>query len=305
MNKELWYGIGAYVSWGLLPIYWKILHDVPAMEILAHRMVWSLLFVAVLLAYQQDWRVLREVWKRPRTVFIYFVAALFLAINWGIYIWAVNNGHVIDASLGYFINPLVNVLFGVLFLGERLRPVQIVAITLALFGVLYMTLVEGRVPYIALVLAFSFGIYGLLKKKARLPALEGFSLETALLFLPALGYLLLLEWQGTAVFGHASLSTSIWLALTGIVTATPLLLFAAAAHKVTLTTLGIMQYLAPTLQFALGIYLFQEAFEPTRLVGFGFIWLALIVYTGESYWLHRRYMATKNETPTAPQSSTL
>jgi chloramphenicol-sensitive protein RarD len=288
MNKGLWYGLGAYGLWGLLPIYWKLLHDVPAMEILAHRMVWSLLFVGALLLWQSDWQVLRGVWQRPRTVAIYFAAAVFLAINWGIYIWGVNNGHVIETSLGYFINPLVNVLFGVLFLGERLRRVQMVAIGLALAGVLYMTISEGRVPYIALVLAFSFGIYGLLKKKASLPALEGFSLETVLLFVPALAYLGFLEWQGTAAFGHLDPSTTVWLALTGIVTAVPLLLFAGAAQRVTLTTLGIMQYIAPTLQFTLGIYLFREPLERARLVGFGFIWVALIVYTAESFWLHRQ-----------------
>ena len=288
MNKGLWYGLGAYGLWGLLPIYWKLLHDVPAMEILAHRMVWSLLFVGALLLWQSDWQVLRGVWQRPRTVAIYFAAAVFLAINWGIYIWGVNNGHVIETSLGYFINPLVNVLFGVLFLGERLRRVQMVAIGLALAGVLYMTISEGRVPYIALVLAFSFGVYGLLKKKASLPALEGFSLETVLLFVPALAYLGFLEWQGTAAFGHLDPSTTVWLALTGIVTAVPLLLFAGAAQRVTLTTLGIMQYIAPTLQFTLGIYLFREPLERARLVGFGFIWVALIVYTAESFWLHRQ-----------------
>jgi chloramphenicol-sensitive protein RarD len=288
MNKGLWYGLGAYGLWGLLPIYWKLLHDVPAMEILAHRMVWSLLFVGALLLWQSDWQVLRGVWQRPRTVALYFAAAVFLAVNWGVYIWGVNNGHVIETSLGYFINPLVNVLFGVLFLRERLRTVQMVAIGLALAGVLYMTISEGRVPYIALVLAFSFGIYGLLKKKASLPALEGFSLETLLLFVPALVYLGFLEWQGTAAFGHLSPSITVWLILTGIVTATPLLFFAKAAQEVTLTTLGIMQYLAPTLQFILGIYLFREPFERARLVGFGFIWVALILYTAESIWLHRR-----------------
>ena len=288
MHKGLWYGLGAYGLWGLLPIYWRLLHDVPALEILAHRMVWSLVFVGVLLLFQRDWQVLRKVWQTPRTVVLYFAAALFLTVNWGVYIWGVNNGHVIETSLGYFINPLVNVLFGVLFLGERLRRVQMVAIGLAVAGVLYMTLAEGRVPYIALVLAFSFGVYGLLKKKAPLPALEGFSLETALLFVPALVYLGFLEWQGTAVFGHLNPSTTLWLALTGIVTATPLLFFAGAAQRVTLTTLGIMQYLAPTLQFSLGVFLFREPFEWGRLVGFGFIWAALVLYTAEGVWLHRR-----------------
>lgn len=293
MNKGLVYGLGAYGLWGLLPIYWKFLHDVPSMQILAHRMVWSLLFVVALLVYQQNWQILRGAFSNGRVLAIYFVAAIFLAVNWGVYIWSVNNGFVIETSLGYFINPLVNVLFGYLFLGERLRPVQGVAIVLALAGVLYLTFSYGQPPWISLILAFSFGVYGLLKKKAPLPALEGLTLETILLFVPALAYLIVVEVQGQGTFAHAAPHLTLLLVLTGVATATPLLLFAAAAQRVTLTALGVMQYIAPTLQFILGIYLFQEPFDATRLVGFVFIWVALVIYTAESYYLHRQRQLLK------------
>ncbi|MCB0034462.1 MAG: EamA family transporter RarD [Anaerolineales bacterium] len=288
MNKGIVYGLTAYGLWGLLPIYWKYLQQIPATEILAHRMVWSLVFVVILLAYQGKWSWLKPALQNKRVVLTYFVAGAFLALNWGVYIWAVNAGFIIETSLGYFINPLVNVLFGFLFLGERLRPWQIAAVGVAAAGVLYLTYSYGTLPWIALTLAFSFGIYGLLKKKATLNSLEGFSLETALLFLPALGYLLYRDVQGIGSFGHVDLTTTILLALTGIATAVPLILFAAAAKRTTLTALGIMQYIAPTMQFLLGIYLYREPFSQDRLIGFVLIWVALVIYTAESLILNRR-----------------
>ncbi len=288
MNKGIVYGLTAYGLWGLLPIYWKYLQQIPATEILAHRMVWSLVFVVALLAYQRKWAWLKPALQNKRVVLTYFVAGAFLALNWGVYIWAVNAGFIIETSLGYFINPLVNVLFGFLFLGERLRPWQIAAVGVAAAGVLYLTYSYGTLPWIALTLAFSFGIYGLLKKKATLNSLEGFSLETALLFLPALGYLLYRDAQGIGSFGHVDLTTTLLLALTGIATAVPLILFAAAARRTTLTALGIMQYIAPTMQFLLGIYLYREPFSQDRLIGFVLIWIALVIYTAESLILNRR-----------------
>lgn len=288
MNKGIAYGLAAYGLWGLLPIYWKYLQQIPATEILAHRMVWSLVFVVVLLAYQGKWAWLKPALQNKRVVLIYFVAGAFLALNWGVYIWAVNAGFIIETSLGYFINPLVNVLFGFLFLGERLRPWQVAAVGIAAAGVLYLTYSYGALPWIALTLAFSFGTYGLLKKKATLDSLEGFSLETALLFLPALAYLLYLNAQGVGSFGQVDLSTTVLLALTGIATAVPLIFFAAAARRTTLTALGIMQYIAPTMQFLLGIYLYQEPFDQDRLIGFVLIWIALVIYTAESLILNRQ-----------------
>lgn len=288
MNKGIAYGLAAYGLWGLLPIYWKFLHDIPAGEILAHRMVWSLVFVAALLFYRQKWAWVKTAVQDKRTLLIYFVAAVFLAVNWGVYIWAVNAGFVIETSLGYFINPLVNVLFGFLFLGERLRPWQLAAVGIASMGVLYLTISYGALPWISLTLAFSFGTYALLKKKAPLNSLEGFSLETALLFLPALGYLLYLEGQGAGSFGHVTTTTTTLLMLTGIATAVPLILFAAAARRATLSALGIMQYIAPTMQFFLGLYLYNEPFDQTKLIGFILIWIALIIYTVESVILNHQ-----------------
>lgn len=290
MNKGIIYGLTAYALWGFLPIYWKFLQDVPATEILAHRMAWSLVFVVGLLAVRQRWAWVKPAVRDQRTVLIYLFASLFLALNWGVYIWAVNNDFIIETSLGYFINPLVNVLFGFLFFGERLRPGQLAAVATAACGVLYLTISYGTLPWIALTLAFSFGTYGVLKKKAPLESLEGFSLETALLFLPAVAYLLYLEVQGAGSFGHVSIGTTALLGLTGIATAVPLLFFAAAARRATLTALGIMQYIAPTLQFLLGVFLYAEPFSQRQLIGFVLIWTALLIYTAESF-IHSRQPA--------------
>ncbi len=281
MNKGILYATGAYVVWGLLPLYWKALHDVPALEILAHRMVWCLGVVFLLLAYQRHWSWLPGVLRNPRTVTIFAISALLLTLNWFVYIWAVNQGRVVETSLGYFINPLVNVLFGVLFLRERLRMWQGVAIAVALGGVLYLTLSYGALPWIAITLATSFGLYGLLRKTAPLNSLEGLTLETLLLFLPALAYLLFQETNGVSAFGHAGLLTTLLLAFSGAATALPLLLFAAGARSITMTTLGILQYIAPTLQFLLGVLVYHEPLTLARLAGYCLIWLALAVYTAD------------------------
>lgn len=281
MNRGIIYAIGAYTLWGILPIYWKALQNVPAAEILSHRMAWSLIFVAVLLAYQNRWQWLTVARKSPRILLTFLATASILALNWFIYIWAVNAGYIVETSLGYFINPLINVLLGFIFLGERVRLWQGVAIGIALTGVLYLTLSYGALPWIALTLGFSFAIYGLLRKTASLNSLEGLSLETALLFFPALAYLIYLEWVGRAAFGHVDPMTTSLLAFSGVATALPLLLFAAAARRITLTTLGVLQYMAPSMQFLLGVFVYGESFSPARMVGFGLIWLALIIYSAE------------------------
>lgn len=288
MNKGIFYAAGAYMLWGLLPIYWKSLQGVPALEILAHRMTWSLAVVLLLLAFQRHWSWIRRALSSPRILGTFLASATLLSVNWGVYIWAVNAGHVVETSLGYFINPLVNVLLGVLFLGERLRPWQGAAIALAVGGVLYLTFSYGALPWIALTLAGSFGLYGLLRKTAALTSLEGLTLETALLFLPALGFLLFLEGSGQAAFGHASPGTSLLLAGAGVATAIPLLLFATGARLITLTTLGFLQYMAPTIQFMLGVFLYREPLSTERLIGFCLIWLALIVYSIEGMRQGRR-----------------
>ncbi|MDX9832968.1 MAG: EamA family transporter RarD [Anaerolineae bacterium] len=291
MKKGVLAGVAAYTLWGLLPVYWKALQAVPALEILIHRTVWSLVFVLLLQAILRRWDWLRLVRQQPRMLRIFLGSTVLLSLNWLTYIWAVNAGHVVDASLGYFINPLVSVLLGMIFLGERLRPWQGVAVGLAAASVLYLTLGLGSLPWIALVLAGTFGFYGLLRKTAPLGSMEGLSVETALLSLPALAYLLALEATGQGSFGHAGATTSLLLAFTGVVTAVPLLLFAWAARNTTLATVGILQYIAPTFQFLLGLLVYHEPFSPARLLGFGGVWLALVIYTGEALMQERHRRA--------------
>ncbi len=288
MNRGILYGIAAYTLWGFLPLYWKALQDVPAGEILANRIVWSFVFVVLLLTYKRNWRWLAPALKQRRIIVTFTATGLLLAINWFIYIWAVNAGYVIETSLGYFINPLVNVLLGVVFLRERLRRGQMAALALAVAGVVYLTLSYGAFPWIALTLAFTFSIYGLLRKTAPLAATEGVTLETAVLFLPAAATMLYLTRIGSGSFGQGDPQTTLLLLGVGVITAVPLLFFGAAARRITLTNLGLLQYIAPTLQFLLGVYVFGEAFGKEQLVGFGLIWMALIIYSFESIWVSHR-----------------
>jgi chloramphenicol-sensitive protein RarD len=293
MNKGILAGIGAYTLWGLFPIYWKLLEQDPAIEILAHRMVWSLVFVAIILTLQKDWHWLGDVVHSRRTVLIYTLAAILLSINWFTYIWAVNAGYVVEASLGYFINPLINFLLGVIFFGEKLRGGQVAAVILAGLGVVYLTVNYGSLPWISLLLALTFGLYGLIKKTAPLESMHGFSLETLVLFLPALGYLLYRNSAGVGAFMHQETITTLLLILSGPVTSIPLLLFGYSARRVPLSMLGFIQYIAPTLQFLLGVYIYQEPFPLSRLVGFSIIWLALLVYTLEGVIYSRKLKSSR------------
>ncbi len=277
-KKGLTAALGAYGLWGLLPIYWKFLVDVPALEILLHRMVWSLVFLATLLAMSGRWRGLRKAWAEPRTRWLYLGAAILITVNWWAYIWAVNSGFIVETSLGYFINPLVSVFLGVVFFREQLRRGQWVAIGLAALGVAYLTFAYGKPPWISLFLAFSFAIYAVLKKVAPLGATEGLALETALMFLPAVGVLAFWQVRGTASFVNLSISTDLLLVGSGVATALPLIFFAAAARRLPLAVIGIMQYIAPTMQFMLGVLVYNEPFDSQRLIGFVFIWLALAVF---------------------------
>lgn len=288
MNKGFLYALVAYLSWGLLPIYWKSLHELPALEILAHRIVWSLLFVAIILTVRQDWTWLRKVSRK--TVLTFMAVSFLISLNWFTYIWAVNAGFVVETSLGYFMNPLVNVLLGSIFLGERLRRLQWVAIAIAAAGVIYLTISYGALPWIPLTLATSFGIYGLLKKTAALNSLHGLTMEMGLIFPLALGYLIYLTFTGTAAFTQVGLGIESLMLGSGVITAIPLLAFASAARRLTLTSLGLMQYMAPTMQFCLGVFLYHEPFSSVQLVGFSLIWLALAAYTTESI-MHNRQLA--------------
>lgn len=282
MNKGMLYAASAYVLWGLLPVFWKALHAVPALQILAHRMVWSLLVVLVLVAARGRGRVIGAAVRDWRVLGLFTATALVLSLNWFVYIWGVNAGYIVETSLGYFINPLVNVVLGMVFLRERLRAWQGVAIAIAVSGVVYLTLSYGRLPWIAVTLACSFGLYGLLRKTAPLPSLEGLTVETLVLFVPALAYLIFMQHTGQGAFAHVGTVPTLLLIVSGIATATPLLLFATGARMLSLTTLGLLQYIAPTLQLLLGVLVYGEQLPPTRLIGFAIIWLALVVYTGES-----------------------
>jgi chloramphenicol-sensitive protein RarD len=281
MNPGIVYAFLAFVIWGLFPVYFKTLHQIPALEMLSHRAVWSLLFLIVVLLVRHHWSWLKPVLRNRRLVARFAASAVLLSANWGIYIWAVNAGHIVEASLGYFINPLINVLFGYAFLGERLRPLQWTAVGVATAGVAWLTWQSGTLPWISLALAATFGGYGLLRKTAQLGALEGLTLETLLLFPVALVYLGVLGLTGASHFEHATLPLKVLLACAGPVTAIPLLLFAAAARRIPLSTLGLVQYVTPTLQLLTGVLVYHEPFGSVRAVGYGAIWVALALYSFE------------------------
>lgn len=287
VDRGIWYAVAAYVLWGVLPLYWKALQGVPATQILAHRMTWSLVVVALLLVLQRNWSWLGPALRDRRTVVTFLSTGWLLALNWFVYIYGVNSNQVVETSLGYFINPLVNVLLGRIFLGERLRFGQGIALALATASVLSLTLSYGKLPWIALTLAASFGLYGLLRKTAPLGSLEGLTLETLLLFPFASAYLLYLEAMGQGAFGHQGLTTTLLLTVGGLATALPLLLFASGARRLTLATLGMLQYIAPSLQFMLGVFVYSEPLSPERLFSFALVWIALLIYTLEGL-LHGR-----------------
>lgn len=299
MNKGTLAGIGAYIFWGLFPIYWRSLESVPAIEILANRIVWSLVFMVILLVLQKDLLWWKGTLRNRRLLLTYTLAAILLSANWFTYIWAVNAGYVVEASLGYFINPLVNFLLGVLFFKEKLRGGQVAAVILAVLGVLYLTFNYGSLPWISLVLAFSFGFYGLIKKIAPLELMHGFSLETAVMFVPALAFLLFRGISGEGAFATQGPAVSTLLILAGPVTSIPLLLFGYAARRIPLSMLGFIQYIAPTLQFLLGVYVYNEPFPASRLVGFCIIWLALLFYSLEGVFYNRKLKAQLS--PVEPQ----
>jgi len=271
----------AFLCWGLFPLYFHAIDEVPPLQILAHRMIWSLLFLLIVLAVRRQWDWLRLA-RQPRVLGMFVASACLLSVNWLIYIWAVNNGHVIESSLGYFINPLVNIMFGYLLLKERLRRPQWLAIAVAALGVAWLTWQAGTIPWIALSLAASFGGYGLMRKIAPLGALEGLSFETMVLFPLAAAYAAWLTAHGQNAFINTpSNTTRLLLMAAGPVTAIPLLLFAGAARRIPLSVLGLLQYVTPTMQFVLGVWLFHESFTAERLVGFALIWIALVLFALE------------------------
>jgi chloramphenicol-sensitive protein RarD len=278
MNKGYWYAIFAYTAWGLLPIYWKLFSQISAWEILSQRIIWSVVFVVLLVFAFKKWKTVKDAVPNRNSRIRIVISSLLITSNWSIYIWAVNNGHMVEASLGYYINPLVSVLLGVFFLHERLKPLQWGAMGLAVVGVLILTINYGQFPWIALSLAISFGLYGLAKKKIQAEPLAGLTLETIVVSPLALLYLLIFQHGG-----KAWLLLSWWqilaLLLAGVATALPLLWFAEAAKRLPLSIMGFFQYLAPTITLFLGLFLYHEGFSKIDLISFSFIWLALLLYS--------------------------
>ena len=286
-TRGLWFGVASYGIWGLFPLFWPLLEPSRADDILVNRMVWSLVAVLVLLLVQRHWSWVRPLLRQPRRLAMSAGAAAVVSVNWGVYIWGVNSGHVVETSLGYFINPLVTIAFGVLLLHERLRPAQWAAVGVGALAVAVLTIAYGQPPWIALTLAFSFAIYGLLKKKVGLSGLESLATESAFLFPFALGYLIYLAVSGQGTLGHTVPGSYGWghsglLVLSGVVTAVPLLFFGAAAVRVPLTVLGLLQYLAPVFQFLIGVAVMHETMEPARWGGFALVWVALVLLTWDA-----------------------
>jgi chloramphenicol-sensitive protein RarD len=294
-RRGVLYGIAAYAMWGLFPLYWPLLKPSGAVEILAHRMVWSLVVVVAVLAFRRHWTWVRTLTRRQ--VLLLTLAAITVSFNWGTYIYAVNTGHVVESALGYFINPLVSVLFGVIVFRERLRPWQWAAVGLGAVAVLILTIDYGRLPWIALVLAVSFGTYGLIKKKAQVGSAESLMIETLVLLIPALGYILVVQANGTGTFGDHGVGHSVLLVVSGLITAVPLLCFTASALLVPLTIVGLLQYIAPVLQFLCGILVVHETMPADRWAGFAVVWLALSIFTWDSL---RAARAARRESGTAP-----
>ena len=274
-------GLAAYALWGVFPLYFPLLEPASGLEIVAHRVVWSLLLIAVLISVRRGWPQVRAVLADRRSVLVLAAAAVLIAVNWSVYVIAVNSGHVVEASLGYFVNPLVSVVLGVAVFRERLRRLQWAAVGIALVAVVVLTLDSGRPPWIALSLAGSFGLYGLMKKLVRVAPAPGLFVETAVVVVPALVLLTALEARGTGHFGHAGAGNAVLLVSSGVATAVPLLLFAAATRRVPLSTIGLLQYVTPLLQLGIGVLVRHEPMPPARLAGFAIVWVALGVFTAD------------------------
>ncbi len=281
------YAIAAYLIWGLFPIYWKQLSDVPALQLIGHRIIWSFVFLAAILAFTRQSRQLFNA-LNARVFRTYLAAAVLISVNWFVYVWAITHGFIVEASLGYFINPLLSVLLGVVLFREKLRPLQWVTIAMAAVGVAYLTFSLGSLPWLALTLAVTFGLYGVVKKTAPLSSLFGLTVETGILFLPAAAYLAYCEMNASGMFLHVPVFENLLMLGGGVITAVPLLLFASATTRVPLATIGVLQYLTPTMQFLIGVLIYMEPLPLPKLVGFGFVWTALLLFWLEGLWAGRQ-----------------
>jgi chloramphenicol-sensitive protein RarD len=297
MNKGIWYAVGAYGLWGLFPLYWKLLNHVSAVQLIGHRIVWSFVSLFLVLSLFRQIKAFRKSVFSFSLIRLYSLAAILVGANWLVYVWAVNSGHIVETSLGYFINPLISVLIGVIFFKERLRLWQWIPIGIATAGVLYLTFALGSLPWIALTLAFSFAFYGMVKKVAPLGSFHGLTLETLILFLPAAIYLLFSELNNQGAFLHQSAGTDLLLAGTGIITTIPLLLFASAAKRIPLSIIGVLQYIAPTIQFLIGILVYHEPFTSKQFIGYCFVWVALIIFGLDSLTAYKFKNSQKKYQP--------
>ncbi|MGW6281037.1 EamA family transporter RarD [Kribbella sp. NPDC055071] len=282
------YGFAAYLIWGLFPLYWRLLDHSGAVELLAHRVLWSLLTIVLLVAGLRKFGQVKALLREPRRRWPLMAAAFLISVNWGTYIWGVNNGRVVETSLGYFITPLFTVLLGVIVLKERLRSLQWVALAVAFIAVVGLTIENGRPPWVAIILTFSFGLYGLAKKQAGAGAIEGMAVESGTVAPLALAAIVVLGARGDATVTHHGTGYLVLVLLTGPITAVPLLLFGAAATRVSMTTLGLLNYIAPIMQFLCGVLIFHEAMSPMRWLGFSLVWLALVIFTYDGMTRRRR-----------------
>jgi chloramphenicol-sensitive protein RarD len=287
MNRGHWEGVGAYGLWGLLPVYWKWLSHISPVQILCHRIVWSFFFLFLAVLALRQWKSFSRAVLRPRVIPVYVLAAVLVTINWFVYVWAVNAGFIVETALGYFINPLLSILIGVIFLRERLRPWQWVPVGMAALGILCLTITYGSPPWIALTLASAWATYGLVKKLAPLGSLHGLTLETGILLLPVIVYLVYTDRIGQGAFLHRGAASDLLLIGAGLATTAPLFLFASAVQRIPLSVIGFLQYITPTIQFFIGVLIYKEPFAPARFVGFGFVWAALIILGVEGYLARR------------------
>ena len=286
-RKGAWYVGLSYALWGFFPIYWKILAGISSLQLICHRIVWSFLVLVVLIARTRQFGTLWQAMHSPRSVGIYALAAVTIATNWLIFVWAVATNQIVQISLGYFINPLLSVVLGMMVFHERLRRVQWLSVALAAAGVMYLTVALEALPWIALSLAASFGTYGLMKKLAPLGPVEGLTFETGILFIPAALYLIVEELSGRGAFMHAGSLRNLLMLGAGPTTTVPLLMFAAGVRRIPLTVVGMLQYINPTLQITIGVMLYKEPFTRIQLVGFGLVWSALALFAVEAYVSHR------------------
>jgi chloramphenicol-sensitive protein RarD len=282
------FAFSAFLIWGLSPIYWKALHGVGAFEVILHRVLWSFAVLMPLVFLNRRWEAFKDVLKKPKMMVILLITSVLVGGNWLLYVWAINNGRVLQASLGYYINPLVNIFLGMIFLRERLRQAQTIAVIIATLAVFYLTLRLGVFPWVSLTLAFSFGCYGLVRKTAAVGPLVGLAMETLLLTVPAGIWVYHLYQTNAGAFLRSGLHTDLLLLGTGILTATPLLLFNLGAKRITMASLGFIQYTAPTGMLVLGITLFGEPFTRVQAITFGLIWMALAIYSWDTVRLHKK-----------------